>query len=60
MTITQPFLIPADEQRRDPWRVLQSPPGPLLIPNPHAAHPPQPCRFPKLRSRDDLLHILRT
>jgi quercetin dioxygenase-like cupin family protein len=22
MTITQPFLIPADEQRRDPWRVL--------------------------------------
>jgi hypothetical protein len=22
MTITQPFLIPANEQRRDPWRVL--------------------------------------
>jgi mannose-6-phosphate isomerase-like protein (cupin superfamily) len=22
MTITQPFLIPVDEQRRDPWRVL--------------------------------------
>jgi mannose-6-phosphate isomerase-like protein (cupin superfamily) len=22
MTITQPFLIPAAEQRRDPWRVL--------------------------------------
>ena len=22
MTITQPFLIPAEEQRREPWRVL--------------------------------------
>ena len=22
MTITQPFLIPADEQRRDPWRIV--------------------------------------
>jgi mannose-6-phosphate isomerase-like protein (cupin superfamily) len=22
MTITQPFFMPADEQRRDPWRVL--------------------------------------
>jgi len=22
MTITQPFLVPADEQRRDPWQVL--------------------------------------
>jgi mannose-6-phosphate isomerase-like protein (cupin superfamily) len=22
MTITQPFLIPSDEQRRDPWRVV--------------------------------------
>lgn len=22
MTITQPFLVPGDEQRRDPWRVL--------------------------------------
>ena len=22
MTITQPFLIPADERRRDPWRIV--------------------------------------